>query len=99
MRFMGIGFVEIIVGIVALGVLFIFGYFAQKSGKKKGYNPAGCFLAGFFFHILGLVVILLLPDKNEGKSNNVNDLLEYKKLLDAGVITQEEFDAKKKELL
>jgi hypothetical protein len=29
----------------------------------------------------------------------VSELLEYKKLLDAGVITQEEFDKKKEELL
>lgn len=32
-------------------------------------------------------------------SHNVDQLLKYKKLLDEGVITQEEFDQKKKELL
>lgn len=31
--------------------------------------------------------------------NNADKLLNYKKLLDDGVITQEEFDIKKKELL
>jgi hypothetical protein len=34
---------------------------------------------------------------NEKK--DVSDLLKYKELLDAGVITQEEFDEKKKEYL
>ena len=36
--------------------------------------------------------------KKEEK-DNIEQLLNYKKLLDAGVITQEEFDKKKKELL
>ncbi len=31
--------------------------------------------------------------------SSVNEILEFKKLLDAGIITQEEFDAKKKQLL
>lgn len=31
--------------------------------------------------------------------SSVNDIKEYKELLDAGIITQEEFDAKKKQLL
>lgn len=35
----------------------------------------------------------------EPKGNNMDDLLKLKSLLDAGVITQEEFEAKKKQLL
>lgn len=31
--------------------------------------------------------------------NNIQMLREYKQLLDEGILTQEEFDAKKKELL
>ena len=38
-----------------------------------------------------------LASKEEAKV--VNQLLKYKKLLDAGVISQEEYDNKKKELL
>ena len=33
------------------------------------------------------------------EKDEINQLIKYKKLLDAGVITQEEYDAKKKELL
>ena len=43
----------------------------------------------------------VLPDKS-GKEKAVTSadaLLKYKELLDAGAISQEEFDAKKKELL
>jgi predicted Zn-dependent peptidase len=32
-------------------------------------------------------------------SENISTIREYKKLLDDGIITQEEFDAKKKQLL
>lgn len=38
-------------------------------------------------------------DNKPQEMDNVTKLREYKKLLDEGVITQEEFDAKKKELL
>ena len=33
------------------------------------------------------------------KVTEIDEIMQYKKLLDAGIITQEEFDAKKKELL
>ena len=36
---------------------------------------------------------------NTSTSNNMDDLLKLKSLLDSGIITQEEFDAKKKQLL
>jgi predicted Zn-dependent peptidase len=34
-----------------------------------------------------------------GTVSNADELKKYKELLDAGIITQEEFDAKKKQLL
>ncbi|MGN0443304.1 MAG: SHOCT domain-containing protein [Acutalibacteraceae bacterium] len=37
--------------------------------------------------------------KNETPKNDIADLKQYKELLDSGVISQEEFDAKKKQLL
>ncbi len=37
--------------------------------------------------------------KVEVKSSNADELKKYKELLDSGIITQEEFDAKKKQLL
>lgn len=40
-----------------------------------------------------------VPLAQPAPANDVNDLHKYKKLLDEGVITQEEFDAKKKQLL
>ena len=38
-------------------------------------------------------------DKQPSSTNNYSELIELKRLLDEGIITQEEFDAKKKEIL
>lgn len=40
-----------------------------------------------------------IQHNSENRSNSVDDIMKLKQLLDAGIITQEEFDAKKKELL
>jgi hypothetical protein len=37
--------------------------------------------------------------KTEVSNSNMDDLVKLKTLLDQGIITQEEFDAKKKQLL
>lgn len=39
------------------------------------------------------------PVKQEAPANNLDEIKKVKELLDAGIITQEEFDAKKKQLL
>ena len=39
------------------------------------------------------------PVKQEAPVNNIDEIKKFKELLDAGIITQEEFDAKKKQLL
>lgn len=98
MKIIGIGAPELAI-IVAIALALAFGYFAQQFGVKKGYGQGICFAAGLFLGFVGLIVVLLLPDKNEAKESNVDALLGYKQLLDSGAITQEEFDAKKKELL
>ena len=38
-------------------------------------------------------------EEKDAKSSNADELKKYKELLDSGIITQEEFDAKKKQLL
>lgn len=67
--------------------------------KEKGYGEGICFAAGFALGIIGLIIVLLLPDKNADAPSKLDDLLKYKQLFDSGAITQEEFEAKKKELL
>lgn len=40
-----------------------------------------------------------LPKQENKKTDAINEVMLYKELLDSGVLTQEEFDAKKKQLL
>lgn len=100
MKIFGIGGPEIaIVLLIALWV--VSGFIAKGIGEKKGYGAGLSFCAGFFLFILGIIIMAVLPDKS-GKEKAVTSadaLLKYKELLDAGAISQEEFDAKKKELM
>ena len=93
--------------VTALVLLLIFfavlGLIPARIAKKKGYSFGLWWLFGFFFFLIALIVSLFLADKNAGQKaeaiNGADALAKYKELLDAGVITQEEFDAKKKQLL
>lgn len=67
-----------------------------RIARNKGYSFAGFYVFGFFLFIVALIVALVIKDKS---ADAPDQLLKYKKLLDEGVITQEEFEAKKNELL
>ena len=49
--------------------------------------------------LLNICELIIKDNEPKPKEDNTGKLIEYKKLLDAGVISQEEFDAKKKELI
>ena len=100
MKIFGIGGPELTI-ILAIVLSVVAGFIAKGIGEKKGYGAGLSFCAGFFLFILGIIIMAVLPDKN-GKEKEVTSadaLLKYKELLDAGAISQEEFDIKKKELL
>lgn len=99
MKIMGLGMPELIIVAIPLLIAVLFGVLSRNFGVKKGYGAVVCFIAGFFLGVIGLVVILVLPDKNASKQNAASDLINYKQLLDQGVITQDEFDRKKDELM
>lgn len=107
---LGTGLVVIIVPVlIGLGVKVGLGILVGKIAQNKGYGFAGFFILGLFFFLIGLIVALCLSDKNQQSSNitnvintpnsNSDELLKLKKLLDENIITQEEFDAKKRQLL
>ena len=89
-----ISFPAIVCGIVCCAICYIL-------GKKKGYNPTAFGVMGFFLAVIGVIIALILPDKNDGSHQvaTADSLIKYKELLDKGVITQEEFEKKKSELL
>lgn len=95
------------VGLVTLQCV-IFAYLCRYIGLKKGIYTG--FWWGFLLSFIGLIILAILPaEKHENKlqtNDNISNLTQsadalkkYKELLDTGVITQEEFDIKKKELL
>ena len=67
-----------------------------KIAEKKGYSYNAFALLGLVLPLVGLIIAVALPDKSV---QSAVDLVNYKKLLNDGVITQEEFDGKKRELL
>lgn len=67
-----------------------FNVFCNKEVAKRIYNHA-------------LECLRVIKEQKEGQSksdsSDLDDLRKLKELLDAGIITQEEFDAKKKQIL
>lgn len=73
---------------------------------KKGYSKVGFFIFGLFLFLIALIVALCLSDKNQQPQlidgNNVSpadELKKYKELFDQGILTKEEFEKKKSDLL
>ena len=86
--------------LILLGIVIACALIAKGIGEKKGYGAALSFCAGLFLGPLGIIIMGIVPDK--GSQNTISSadaLMKYKELLDAGAISQEEFDMKKKELL
>ncbi len=79
----------------------------QKCGVQKNSLEKPCLILAIFIPIVSCILMqerlnLICTTANASpKANNVNanDLRDLKELLDEGIITQEEFDAKKKQLL
>lgn len=86
-------------GFVAYSIVLNRGYPKEEANKWE--------FVGFFLGIIGVFIAMVAkPDiRNQQNTttqqqfNEADTLLKYKELLDSGAITQEEFDAKKKELL
>ena len=56
--------------------------------------------------IVAIIHVQFIPDKNRKSENNIeqiqsaaDEIKKYKELLDQGIITQEEFETKKQQLL
>lgn len=95
----GLGASELAIILPALIVGLVCGFICRLQASKKGYSETAFFCLGFFLGIIGLVVALLIPSKQSEAISNADGILKYKELLDQGVITQEEFETKKNELM
>ncbi|MCC8161565.1 MAG: SHOCT domain-containing protein [Oscillospiraceae bacterium] len=92
--------------IIAAGL----GFIPAAIAKKKGYNFGLWWLYGWLLFIVAIIHVSLIPDKNAAQTDSpvyqatsaqsaADELRKYKELTDSGVITEEEFAAKKKEQL
>ena len=92
----------------------ILGFVCDRIVSGKGYprNENHGFLWGFLLSVIGVIVCACKPaypvltnnqnqysSQKREQASSADALLKYKQLLDSGVLTQEEFDRKKEELL
>ncbi len=94
----------IIGGLIAC---IIFGCITKYINESKGYN--GGFAWGFWLNIIGIIVVACKPDNRSfsqpqyhapvTKKSTADEIMEYKELYDQGIITAEEFQMKKEQLL
>ena len=82
----------------------VFGFITSAIADSKGYD--GGFWWGFFLGFLGLIVVAVRPTMTKVESDQGNTAASYTQALerlatmrDQGVITQAEFEAKKKDIL
>lgn len=83
-------------------------YYWHSGGGYTAYSVNWLFYISLALQISAAVLVLIAITSKEEKlkfairtreASEIDELKEYKDLLDSGVISQEEFDAKKKQLL
>lgn len=84
----------------------LWGFVAHFIAKSKGYDNG--FFWGFFLGLIGMIVVCarpaIKPKEDELKdsqirNNNIEAFQKLANLRDSGIITEEEYQAKKKQLL
>lgn len=105
-QYSGRGTVDSLYSIVTIYFFYlitfgIIGFVCEHIVKEKGYSEDenNGFVWGFFLGIIGIIVCAVKPVKNEKSAGSADELLKYKQLLDEGVITADEFERKKRQLL
>ena len=98
----------VVVLLIAAGL----GFIPATIAKNKGYSFGLWWSYGGMLSIVAIILVCLTPDKNAASKapapgaahrppprGTADEIMKYKELLDAGVITQEEYEQKKKQLL
>ena len=95
---------------VGLIVAALLGLIPANIAKKKGHSFGLWWFYGWMLFIVAIIHVNFIPDytaqeNTTSKSNIIpktsvaDEIKKYKELLDAGAITQDEFESKKGELL
>jgi Na+-translocating ferredoxin:NAD+ oxidoreductase RnfA subunit len=53
--------------VISLVIAIVCAVVCYRTAIKKGRNPLGWTLLGFFLPLIGLVVVILLPDRSSAR--------------------------------
>lgn len=107
-KHIGMFFVILLIIVAGLAIYFIPSFVAEKKQHKYlvAIFAINLFLGWTFAGwAVALMWALIKPEPpqvkvvSENKSSDADELMKYKALLDQGVITQQEFDEKKRQIL
>jgi len=101
----GLGAPEIILIIIALGILVLPAVWAYKEGSKRTIGPGVGLLLGLLFSFLGVLIVYCTKRLDEPNYYNfppissADELQKYKQLLDSGAINEQEYNIQKARIL
>lgn len=97
---------------LSLGLAAALGLIPAGIAKAKGYSFGLWWLYGWLLFAAAIIHVLFIPDKLErperpstvpytppSMGSAADELGKYKKLLDEGAITEEEYQVKKRQIL
>lgn len=98
-----------------LAIAAVLGLIPANIAKEKGYSFGLWWFYGWMLFIVAIIHVQFIPDKNEAnkpgyRSSSIpycpptslsatDEIKQYKELLDQGIISEEEFEKKKKQIM
>ena len=78
----GLGAPEIILILIAFGIMIIFPVWGYRAGSNRAIGPIGGLLLGLFLNWIGIIIVYCTPRINEQKpydGSNPSSMDELKK--------------------
>ena len=96
----GISIIYLIIPVGVFALSMGLAIIVSNIASNKGYSALGFYFFGLVLFFPALIVVLFLPDKYiQQEKSNAELLLLYKHLYDEGIIEEQEYLDRKKELL
>jgi len=100
-----LGAPEIILIIIALGLLLLFPIWGYNAGSKRTVGPVGGLFLGLFLGLIGIIIVYCTNSVDEPRpfyppsQSAADELQKYKQLFDSGAITEAEYNTQKARIL
>ena len=91
--------------IMMLGIAALLGLIPANIAKNKGHSFGLWWFYGWMLFIVAIIHVQFIPDENARQSaymptqSVADELKKYNALFEQGVLTEEEFNTKKEQLL